>query len=79
MPYLQVIRKMHRDGILLLTSSLSAMLIRDYWPGVAQKMKIKDLKITVFLFLDVACLGSKSRMRLFPCGGTFYTMIFPCF
>ena len=47
------------------------------WRGT--KMKIKDLKITVLQFLDVACSGSKSRMRLFPCSGAFYTMFFPCF
>ena len=47
--------------------------------GVAQKMKMKDLKITVLLFLDVACSGSNSRMKLFPHGGAFYTVIFPCF
>ena len=47
------------------------------WCGT--KMKIKDLKITVFLFLDVACSGSNSRMRLFPCGSAFYTVIFLCF
>ena len=66
-------------AVLLLTLSLSAMLSRNYRLVWHKKMKIKDLKITVFLFLDVACLGSNSRMRLFPHGGTFYTVIFPHF
>ena len=79
MPYLQVIGEMHRDGspspYLVFVSHAQSKLSA----GVAQKMKIKDLKITVFLFLDVACSGSNSRMRLFPCGSAFYTMIFPHF
>ena len=52
------------------------MLSRNYRLAVAQKMKIKDLKVTVLLSLDVACLGSNSRMRLFPCGGAFYIVFF---
>ena len=65
-------------AVLLLTSSLSAMLSRNY-RLVGTKMKIKDLKVTVLLSLDVACSGSNSRMRLFPHGGAFYTVFFPCF
>ena len=79
MPYLQVIREMCWDGSpsphLVFVSHAQSKLSA----GVAQKMKIKDLKITVFLFLDVACSGSNSRMRLSLHGGAFYTMIFPCF
>ena len=65
-------------AVLLLTSSLSAMLSQNC-RLVWHKKKIKDLKVTVLLSLDVACSGSNSRMRLFPRGGTFYTMFFPCF
>ena len=66
-------------AVLLLTLSLSGMPSHNYRLAWHQKMKIKDLKITVFLFLDVACSGSNSRMKLFPWGGAFYTVTFPCF
>ena len=65
-------------AVLLLTSSLSAMPSRNYqlaW----HKNENETPYNTVFLFLDVSCSGSNSRMRLFPHGGTFYTVIFPCF
>ena len=64
--------------VLLLTSPLSAMpswVYRLAW----HKNENENLFSTVFLFLDVSCSGSNSRMRLFPCGGAFYTMIFPRF
>ena len=41
------------------------------------KNENENLYNTVFLFLDVSCSGSNSRMRLFPRGSTFYTVIFP--
>ena len=65
-------------AVLLLTLSLSAMPSRNY-RLVWHKNTNENLYSTVILFLDVSCLGSNSRMRLFPHGGTFYTMIFPRF
>ena len=61
--------------VLLLTSSLLAMPSQNYrlaW----HKNENENLYNTVFLFLDVSCSGSNSRMKLFPCGGVFYTVIF---